>query len=44
MIAMRDIEKFIEQVGREFGANKVILFGSYANGKPTEDSDVDILV
>jgi len=44
MIAMRDIEKFSEQVGREFGAQKVILFGSYANGQPTEDSDVDILV
>jgi len=23
---------------------KIILFGSYAQGKPTEDSDVDLLV
>ena len=23
---------------------KVILFGSYANGNPTEDSDLDVLV
>lgn len=23
---------------------KIILFGSYAHGKPTEDSDVDLLV
>lgn len=44
MVAMRDIERFSERVGREFGAQKVILFGSYANGEPTEDSDVDILV
>lgn len=28
----------------EYHAEKVILFGSYAKGKVTEDSDVDILV
>jgi len=27
-----------------FKPHKIILFGSYAYGKPTEDSDVDILV
>lgn len=25
-------------------AEKIILFGSYAYGKPTQDSDVDLLV
>jgi len=29
---------------REFEPLQVILFGSYAYGTPTEDSDVDLLV
>ncbi|MBF0345387.1 MAG: nucleotidyltransferase domain-containing protein [Nitrospirae bacterium] len=28
----------------EFQPEKIILFGSYAWGEPTEDSDVDLLV
>jgi predicted nucleotidyltransferase len=34
------LEKLIEQVQPE----KIILFGSYAYGHPTPDSDVDLLV
>jgi len=26
------------------GVEKIILFGSYANGKPKEDSDLDIII
>ncbi|MFH0983477.1 MAG: nucleotidyltransferase domain-containing protein [Planctomycetota bacterium] len=44
MVAMRDIRKFAEAIAREFKPQRIILFGSYAYGKPTEDSDVDILV
>lgn len=40
MVAMNQIEKF----GRQFGAERVVLFGSYAQGHATEDSDVDLLV
>jgi predicted nucleotidyltransferase len=29
---------------KEFKAKRVILFGSYANGKPTRDSDIDLLI
>jgi len=29
---------------RTFNPSRVILFGSYAYGKPTSDSDVDLLV
>jgi len=29
---------------KEKGVEKIILFGSYAYGKPTEDSDLDIIV
>ena len=33
-----------ERLKREYNAEKVILFGSYARGEETIDSDVDILV
>jgi predicted nucleotidyltransferase len=38
------IRKFAKQVAKQFNPQKIVLFGSYAYGKPTEDSDVDILV
>lgn len=44
MVAMSQIEEFGQQIGHEFGAEKVVLFGSYAQGTATEDSDVDLLV
>ena len=43
-IPMRTIRKFVAEVVRRFNPEKVILFGSYAYGKPTCDSDVDLLV
>jgi predicted nucleotidyltransferase len=43
-IEMRQIEEFGRRVGEEFGAERVILFGSYARGNANPDSDVDILV
>lgn len=43
-ITQRVISSFARQVARQFNPQKIILFGSYAYGKPTEDSDVDILV
>jgi len=33
-----------EKLRRDYRAEKVILFGSYARGEETADSDVDILV
>ena len=44
MVATRQIEKFGRQIGEQFGAERVILFGSYAKGHVTADSDVDLLV
>jgi predicted nucleotidyltransferase len=38
------IRKVAQQVVEQFHPQKVILFGSYAYGQPTEDSDVDLLV
>ena len=44
MVAMNRIKEFGQRVGREFNAERVMLFGSYARGAVTEDSDVDLLV
>jgi predicted nucleotidyltransferase len=44
MVTMDRIEEFGRRIGLEFGAERVILFGSYARGVVTEDSDVDLLV
>ncbi len=38
------IERFVLQIAEQFDPERIILFGSYAYGKPTPDSDVDILV
>jgi predicted nucleotidyltransferase len=44
MVSMKDIRKFAAVIAREFRPQRIILFGSYAYGRPTEDSDVDLLV
>ena len=44
MVAMNEIERFGRQVGEEFGAEKVILFGSHLRGTASQDSDVDLLI
>ncbi|NOS71336.1 MAG: nucleotidyltransferase domain-containing protein [Verrucomicrobia bacterium] len=44
MIRRRQIKKYAAEVVRQFHPHKIVLFGSYAYGKPTADSDVDLLV
>ena len=44
MVAINRIEEFGRRIGEEFRAEKVILFGSYAQGTATKDSDIDLLV
>ncbi len=43
-IPQRLISRFAREVAVRFRPEKIILFGSYAYGKPHADSDVDILV
>lgn len=38
------IRKICRWIAHEFNPEKIILFGSYAYGKPTMESDVDLLV
>lgn len=44
MVNRRTIQSFVNQLAALFRPERVILFGSYAYGKPTGDSDVDLLV
>ncbi len=44
MVLRRAIQKFADEIARRFKPEKIVLFGSYAYGKPTPDSDVDVLV
>lgn len=44
MIGQSDIEKVAREIGEAARADRVVLFGSYANGRMTADSDVDFLV
>jgi len=44
MVSRKHIQAFVDQVVRRFRPGKVILFGSYAYGHPSDDSDVDLMV
>lgn len=39
-----DIEAVARDIAEKFQPQRIILFGSYAYGTPTDDSDVDLLV
>jgi predicted nucleotidyltransferase len=38
------LPKAVRRIARTLRPARIILFGSYANGTPTQDSDVDLLV
>jgi len=38
------IQQIAERLKKEYKAQKVILYGSYAKGEATEDSDVDLFI
>jgi uncharacterized protein len=44
LIPRRRIRDYCAAVAQEFHPEKIILFGSYAYGRPSADSDVDLLV
>lgn len=44
MTTLEQIQQFAQRLGEEFSPQRVILFGSYAYGQPTRDSDVDLMV
>lgn len=40
----REIEQIVKRIAEGYRPLKVILFGSHAWGRPTEDSDIDLLI
>ena len=44
MIDEQTIQDLCNRIVQDFQPERIILFGSYAYGNPTSDSDVDILV
>ncbi|SRR5712691_2799051 len=43
-VASRQIEAYCRVLAREIRPRRIILFGSYASGRATPESDVDLLV
>lgn len=44
MVALDEIRDYSRRIAREFKPSRIVLFGSYASGRPTVDSDVDLMV
>lgn len=38
------LKKIVETISEEYAPDKIILFGSYGYGTPTEESDIDLLI
>ena len=44
MITEAQIQAVVQRIVDGYAPDRIILFGSYAYGTPTEDSDLDLLV
>jgi predicted nucleotidyltransferase len=44
VVRIADIFQFVDELARFARPRQIVLFGSYAYGNPTQDSDVDLLV
>lgn len=44
MLTLIDITTAVKTVAEEFSIKRVMLFGSYAEGRNTAESDVDLLI
>lgn len=44
MTIPEQIEEIVKRIADHYKPRKIILFGSYAYGVPTKDSDLDLLV
>lgn len=44
MTATKEVDKIIKQIKKDYNPEKIILFGSFAYGRPKENSDVDLIV
>lgn len=44
MVTVEQINEIVKRVVSNYHPEKIILFGSYAYGEPTEHSDLDLLI
>jgi predicted nucleotidyltransferase len=44
MIDSKKINEVVSRIANKFNPERIILFGSYANGTSNEDSDLDLLI
>ncbi len=44
ILTLRDIKKRVSDLGSLYGAERIFLFGSYARGEATVDSDIDLRI
>ncbi|HEY6976962.1 MAG TPA: nucleotidyltransferase domain-containing protein [Chitinophagaceae bacterium] len=44
MLNQAQIDRLIEEIVSGYQPEKIYLFGSYASGKPTNDSDIDLFI
>lgn len=44
MLTVDEIKKIVSKIGKRYGIKNAYLFGSYAKGRATSSSDVDIII
>lgn len=44
MLTIKQISEIVSEIAKEYDVKKITLFGSYADGKNTPQSDIDLLV
>lgn len=44
MVTKQQIDEIVKRIADNYHHEKIVLFGSYAYGTPTEDSDLDLLI
>ncbi len=41
---LKNVEEYIKEISKHYSITAVYLFGSYAKGTNTEDSDIDVAI
>lgn len=44
ILEVPDIQKVVQKIGYEYGADRIFLFGSYARGEANSESDIDLRI
>ena len=44
MYEIEDIKTMVAPIAKDFGVKKIAIFGSYARGEQTENSDIDFVI